>query len=81
MEKIVIKKTDYDPVVRMTKEDTDKIKNEPWDNKAAKDQYKGGPIDEKYHYTLTLEDQLRAGVINWNNYVDDKMKRENKFRK
>lgn len=80
-EKIKIKKEDYGIVSRLNKEDLEKIKLENWDNEEAKEQFKSGRISEKTLLTLTLEDKLRAGVINWDEYIRNKEEKEIKFRK
>ena len=84
-EKINIKKTDLNPVQKLSKEDIEKIKNQDWDNQFAQENLniknKDAKIDEKTLLTLTLEDKLRAGIIDYNEYIRKIEETEIKFRK
>ena len=80
-EKINVKKGDFKPVVRDSYENIERIKHEEWDNIDAKEQFKNSSIKERTLLTLTLEDKLRAGLIDANDYSNTKEKYETKFRK
>ena len=80
-EKTKITKNDLNPISRATREEVEIIKNEPWDDIEAKEQFENNSIKERTLLTLTLEDKLRAGIIDANEYILSKEKYETKFRK
>ena len=84
-EKIEIKKSNLNPVQRLTKDDIERIKNDKWDNSFAQENLdiknKNAKRDEKTLLTLTLEDKLRAGIIDDNEYIRKIEETEIKFRK
>lgn len=80
-EVIKVKKSDLNPVRRLSDEEIENIKNQEWDNKEAKKQFRGDTINERVLYTLTLEDRLRAGLIDGIEYSNTRENYETKFRK
>ena len=80
-EVIKVKKSDLNPVRRLSDEEIENIKNQEWDNKEAKEQFRGDTINERVLYTLTLEDRLRAGLIDGIEYSNTRENYETKFRK
>ena len=80
-EKIVVKKADLNPIVKQSLDELKEMKYTEWDNKVAKEQFEKGTIDDKVFWTLTLEDKLRAGLIDPLEFSNIKEKYEIKFRK
>ena len=54
-------------------------KSDNWDNIIIKEQIRSDSINEQAFRTMTLEDELRAGLINTKEYIDKRYERENKF--
>ena len=80
-DKINVKKSDLNPMSREIIDEVSEIRNTAWDNEAAKEQFDAGTINERDLRTLTLEDRLRAGLIDEIEYSNNKETYEAKFRK
>ena len=57
------------------------IKQDEWDNAAAKEAYDNKRYAELNNYVLTLEDSYRAGLINYLEYENKRKEKENAYRK
>ena len=80
-EKVNVKKADLNPITNKTLDEIDKIKEEKWDNMDAKKQFQSDTIKDRDFRTLTLEDRLRAGLIDSVEYSNRVERNETKFRK
>ena len=80
-EKVSVKKSDLNPISKESLDQIDEIKSGTWDNENAKKQFIEGTIKEKDLMTLTLEDRLRAGLIDSIEFSNTRERNETKFRK
>lgn len=79
--KITIRKANLKPVVRQTIEQAEELKHTKLDNEAIKQQQETGTFKDRDVRTLTLEDQLRVGLIGPIEYINARETNEVRFRK
>ena len=74
----VIKKQE---IRNYSKEELNNIKNSKWDNELAKEEFSKPIINITILNTLTLEDRLRAGLIDELEYENTRKDKESKYRR
>ena len=66
-------------VKHYSKEQLDEIKHGKWDSEKAKEEVQRNTISRDTLSSMTLEDMYRAGIIDYVEYDQTRMEKENKF--